>query len=737
MANTAGQNQNLPQASLYVGDLHPLVTESMLYATFSNIGHVLSARVCRDVARQSSLCYGYVNFENPKDAERALESLIYENILGRQIRIMWCVRDPSLRKSGRGNIFIKNLDKSIAQKDLYDTFSHFGKILSCKIAIDESANSKGYGFIHFEDEECAESAIKAVNGKMINDRIVYVGPFIPKSQRKAATGKPKFNNCYVKNFASDLTDEGLKELFSEFGEIKSACIMRDEEGKSKGFGFVCFNDPDHAEAAVNTLNGKEINGSVLYVNRAQRKAERQEVLRQQFEKQRNERIAKYAAGINLYVKNLDDSIDDARLKEAFGKYGKITSAKVMTDANGTSKGFGFVCFTSPEEAKEAAKLNGTLLGSKPLYVALAQRRDDRRAKLLAEHQQRLQYRPNVANIPAAHGLPSFFGQPSFNPTQRFFQTGANLASQPRWNRGAIAGPQVQLGHPGIGATPALRPTMGAPYVGSSGAMAAMGQGQLPQGNLVNPPFRGQAAGRGMISNAIPALGGSATNGMVAAGTNGPQQYGAQRANIPAQILGAAGAVPRATMAAVTAGIRPNPINQGVRPIAQPTVPVATAATAAANVRFNQTARNVIPQPQPPRPMASPVRLAVGDQGQSQPSAAGPQPQTQPQQEEDKKEVEEGPPLDLTPEQLAYRQFIGEQLFAKIQLSHPTNAGKLTGMLLNLGPSFWDKMVSSDEYMHQRVNECIHLLSEKEKGEQAAAREAARSAQSEVKKTDRS
>lgn len=66
-------------------------------------------------------------------AERALESLIYENILGRQIRIMWCVRDPSLRKSGRGNIFIKNLDKGIAQKDLYDTFSHFGKILSCKV----------------------------------------------------------------------------------------------------------------------------------------------------------------------------------------------------------------------------------------------------------------------------------------------------------------------------------------------------------------------------------------------------------------------------------------------------------------------------------------------------------------------------------------------------------------------------------------------------------------------------
>ncbi|KAL5107619.1 Polyadenylate-binding protein 4 [Taenia crassiceps] len=666
MANTAAQNQNLPQASLYVGDLHPLVTESMLYATFSNIGQVLSARVCRDVARQSSLCYGYVNFENPKDAERALESLIYENILGRQIRIMWCVRDPSLRKSGRGNIFIKNLDKGIAQKDLYDTFSHFGKILSCKIASDESGNSKG----------------------------------------------------------SDLTDEAFKEIFSEFGEIKSACIMRDDEGKSKGFGFVCFNDPDHAEAAVNTLNGKEVNGQVLYVNRAQRKAERQEVLRQQFEKQRNERIAKYAAGINLYVKNLDDSIDDARLKEAFGKFGKITSAKVMTDANGTSKGFGFVCFTSPEEAKEAAKLNGTLLGSKPLYVALAQRREDRRAKLLAEHQQRLQYRPNVANIPTAHGLPSFFGQPPFNPTQRFFQTGAPLASQPRWNRGAITGPQVQLGHPGIGATPALRPTVGTPYVGGSGAMTAMGQGQLAQGNLVNPQFRGQTAGRSMITSAIPTLGAGATNGMVAAGANGPQQYGAQRPGIPAQILGAAGAVPRATMAAVTAGIRPNPMNQAVRSIAQSNVAVVppAAATAAAN---------------PPRAMVSPARLTVSEQVQPQTAVSNQQHSLQPQQqsqqeEEKKKEVEDGASLDLTPEQLAYRQIVGEQLFAKIQVTHPTNTGKLTGMLLNLDPTFWEKMINSEEYLHQRINECILLLEKKEKDEQAA-----RSAQSEVKKTDRS
>ena len=95
-------------------------------------------------------------------------------IRGRRCRIIWSRRVPSPRRFGVGNIFIKNLDKSIDSKALYDSFSAFGNILSCKIAEAEDGTSKGYGFVHFDTEEAAEDAIAKANGMLLNDRKVWV-----------------------------------------------------------------------------------------------------------------------------------------------------------------------------------------------------------------------------------------------------------------------------------------------------------------------------------------------------------------------------------------------------------------------------------------------------------------------------------------------------------------------------------------------------------------------------------
>uniref|UniRef100_A0A8D3AFD8 Polyadenylate-binding protein n=1 Tax=Scophthalmus maximus TaxID=52904 RepID=A0A8D3AFD8_SCOMX len=421
-----------PLASLYVGDLHPDVTEAMLYQKFSPAGPIMSIRVCRDIITRRSLGYAYINFQQPADAECALDTMNYDVLKGRPIRIMWSQRDPGLRKSGVGNIFIKNMDESIDNKALYDTFSAFGNILSCKVVCDEKG-SKGYGFVHFETHEAANRAIDTMNGMLLNDRKVFVGHFKSRKEREVEFGTKamKFTNVYIKNFGEDYGDEKLKGVFSAFGRTLSVRVMKDERGRSRGFGFVNYANHEDAQKAVDEMNGKELNGKVLYVGRAQKRLERQGELKRKFDQIKQDRIQRYQ-GVNLYVKNLDDSIDDERLRKEFAPYGTITSAKVMTDGS-QSKGFGFVCFSSPEEATKAVtEMNGRIVATKPLYVALAQRREERKAILTNKYMQRLaSLRTMSSPIIDSYHQTGYYMTP---PTRSFYNHNvvSNMRPVPRW-----------------------------------------------------------------------------------------------------------------------------------------------------------------------------------------------------------------------------------------------------------------------------------------------------------------
>jgi len=269
--------------SLYVGDLHPDITETQLFEVFKEIGPVVSIRVCRDAITRRSLGYAYVNYHNVGDAERALDLLNYKELKGKPCRIMWSQRDPSLRKSGNSNIFIKNLDKKIDNKTLFDTFSRFGNILSCMVATDEMTNSKGYGFVHYEKEEDAEMAIKMVNEKLLAGKKCYVGKFIPSKARNTDR-EPKWTNIFVKNLPKSIDEVKLRATFGQFGEITSAILMIDENQLTRGFGFVNFKAHEEAKKAVEEMNGKEFDGEQIYVGKAQKKAEREKELKSMFEK---------------------------------------------------------------------------------------------------------------------------------------------------------------------------------------------------------------------------------------------------------------------------------------------------------------------------------------------------------------------------------------------------------------------------------------------------------------------
>ncbi|KAL2491381.1 Polyadenylate-binding protein 4 [Abeliophyllum distichum] len=116
--------------------------------------------------------------------------------------------------------------------------------------------------------------------------------------------------------------------------------MRDADRKTKCFGFVNFENADDATQAVEALNGQKFGD--------------------------------------------EECIADDKLKELFSEFGTIMSCKVMQDPSGVGRGSGFVAFTTLEEASRTlSEMNGKIVISKPLNVALAQKKEESRARLQA------------------------------------------------------------------------------------------------------------------------------------------------------------------------------------------------------------------------------------------------------------------------------------------------------------------------------------------------------------------
>ncbi|CAM4835633.1 unnamed protein product, partial [Rotaria magnacalcarata] len=337
--------------SLRVDNLHPDVNEAMLFDKFASVDPVSSIRVFRDIITRRSLGYAEVNFQQAADAEYAFDTMNFDLLHGRPLHIIRCQRDSALRKSDVTKVFIENLDERIDDKLLYDTFSAFGNVLSCKIMIEKNNPSRGYGFVHFETQDAADNAIKKVNGMLLADKKVHVSRLMsPNQQVDDVDGAHQLTKIFINNFGDQLDEKKLREILSKHGKVLSCKIEYDENGHSKGFGFCSFENSKEAEEAVQTLNG-------------------------------------YSIGDKKNFGNLDDTIDDERLKKEFSKFGTITSAKVMEE-NGRSRGFGFVSFSTTDEAAKAiTEMNGSFVGSKPLYVALAQRKKERRMHLTNHHMQ--------------------------------------------------------------------------------------------------------------------------------------------------------------------------------------------------------------------------------------------------------------------------------------------------------------------------------------------------------------
>ena len=282
-----------------------------------------------------------------------------------------------------GNTFVKNLPSETKSKDLYQFFSEFGKVFSCRVKYNPNKQCKGYGYVQFDSKETAEKVLAQANGKDFKGAKIEINPF--KAREGRNTSLTKYNNLFVKCIPKKFTNDDMNKLFKSFGEIISAVVIKDtaDATENKGFGFVCFKNTEDAKNAEEKMKNFALEGQTLYVCRALSKEDHKRQMRE-------ERLKAFK-DCNLYVKELPDDVNDEKLKQTFEEFGKVLSARVMLEtkqdlATGKiekkSRNFGFVCFSNKEEAKKAmTEAPARQIFGRTLYIAIAEKKEDRIARV--------------------------------------------------------------------------------------------------------------------------------------------------------------------------------------------------------------------------------------------------------------------------------------------------------------------------------------------------------------------
>ena len=499
------QGQPGMSPSIYVGDLDQKVTEAMLYEHFRVIGPVVSVRVCIDSQTHKSLGYGYVNFQNPADAERAIEQMNGTRLNDRPCRVSRIQRDPTQRKSGVTNIVIKNLPSAMDGTSLKEIFAKFGKIVSIKVPTNEDGAHRGYAYLMFDKEEAARQAVDEMHNAEVGEGVKLTVERYKNPAAVREEAMKQFTNLYVKNLAPGVTDEQLNAAFAKYGEITSAKVRMDENGQPMGFGFVAFADHEAAVEAVEAYNEKEgtelaPEGQVLTVKRFMDKKERNRAREQAY----RERQAQYAKYPNLYIKNFDDNVTEQQLRDLFEQFGETVSVRIQHDPfTKISRGFGFVSFKEHQAADKAVReLAGSrVLGMRPLFVTYAMRRDARRQQF-EDLQKKRMPRPMGMGGPMGPGMGpmggmggmggpggnNMFGQQQFRMMQPMGGMGGGMQGMMmRPGMGGGMGPQGPMGmqNPMMNRGPG---GMGGPM--GPGGMGPMG-GMGGMGGPARPPMQPQ------------------------------------------------------------------------------------------------------------------------------------------------------------------------------------------------------------------------------------------------------
>ncbi|CAG8502727.1 18260_t:CDS:2 [Acaulospora morrowiae] len=169
---TEERNQD---ATVYIGNLDERCTEALIWELMLQAGPVVNVHLPKDRVTQTHQGYGFCEYMSEDDADYAIKIMNQIKLYGKPIRVNKATSDKKNLDVG-ASLFIGNLDPDVDEKMLYDTFSAFGVIVQTpKIARDpDTGNSKGYGFISYDNFDSSDAAIDAMNGQYLMNKPITV-----------------------------------------------------------------------------------------------------------------------------------------------------------------------------------------------------------------------------------------------------------------------------------------------------------------------------------------------------------------------------------------------------------------------------------------------------------------------------------------------------------------------------------------------------------------------------------
>lgn len=241
---------------VYFGNLSFDTTTSEMRALFEEHGVVLNLYVNEDFATKASRGYGFAQMPK-EDAQKAIEALNGTEVDGRIIKV--CVAAEKIEKL---RIYVGSLSFDTDEETVRSVFGEYGEVFSVILPKDsQSGGSRGFAILTMPTEE-GKRAMEELNGMELDGRKIEVNEAQPKGYQASTT------KIYIGNLDFDTPEEAVRDIFADYGEVKSCVLPEDKDfGGSRGFGFVTM-DRESAKAAMDELDGIELDGRNIRVSEA-------------------------------------------------------------------------------------------------------------------------------------------------------------------------------------------------------------------------------------------------------------------------------------------------------------------------------------------------------------------------------------------------------------------------------------------------------------------------------------